>query len=80
MEQLLRARGADRGAGRGLGDRRPRGLLRLGSRVIRWRVSWIWYALAIAVPLFVHVASTSVNVALGASAPSLSMLTPPAAC
>jgi uncharacterized protein len=54
----------------------PRGLLRLGSRLIRWRVSWIWYVVAIGVPLFVHFASTSINVALGASAPSLSLLTP----
>jgi len=54
----------------------PRGLLHLGSRLIRWRVSWVWYALAVGVPLFVHVAATSANVALGASAPSLSMLTP----
>ena len=54
----------------------PRGLLNLGSRLIRWRVSWIWYALAIGVPLFVHAASISVNAALGASAPSLSLLTP----
>ena len=54
----------------------PRGLLTLGSRLIRWRVSWVWYALAIAVPLFVHSASISINVGLGASAPSLSLLTP----
>ena len=54
----------------------PRGLLTLGSRLIRWRVSWVWYALAIGVPLFVHFASISLNVALGASAPSLSLLTP----
>ena len=54
----------------------PRGLLNLGSRLIRWRVSWVWYAVAIGVPLFVHFASTSINVALGASAPSLSLLTP----
>jgi membrane protease YdiL (CAAX protease family) len=54
----------------------PRGLLTLGSRLIRWRVSWVWYALAIGVPLFVHFASISANVALGASAPSLSLLTP----
>ncbi len=54
----------------------PRGLLTLGSRLIRWRVSWVWYALAIGVPLFVHFASISVNAALGASAPSLTMLTP----
>ena len=49
----------------------PRGLLTLGPRLIRWRVSCVWYALAIGVPLFVHFASVSVNVALGASAPSL---------
>ena len=54
----------------------PRGLLHLGSRLIRWRVSWVWYAVAIGVPLFVHFASTSINVVLGASAPSLSLLTP----
>ena len=54
----------------------PRGLLTLGSRLIRWRVSWVWYALAIGVPLFVHFVSISVNAALGASAPSLSLLTP----
>jgi membrane protease YdiL (CAAX protease family) len=54
----------------------PRGLLVVGSRLIRWRVSWVWYALAIGVPLFVHFASISINVAAGASAPSLSSLTP----
>jgi membrane protease YdiL (CAAX protease family) len=53
-----------------------RGLIRLGSRLIRWRVSWVWYAIAIAVPLLVHFTSTSINVALGASPPSLSLLTP----
>jgi len=53
-----------------------RGLIRLGSRLIRWRVSWVWYAIAIAVPLLVRFISTSINVALGASPPSLSLLTP----
>jgi membrane protease YdiL (CAAX protease family) len=52
------------------------GLRRVGSRLIRWRVSWIWYALAIAVPLLVHLAAASMNVALGASPPSSSLLTP----
>ncbi len=52
------------------------GLRRLGARVIRWRVSWVWYVLAVAVPLLVHLASVSVNVGLGASAPSLDFLTP----
>ena len=52
------------------------GLRQLGARMIRWRVSWVWYALAIGVPLGVHLVSISANVALGASAPSLSVLTP----
>ena len=52
------------------------GLRQVGARLIRWRVSWIWYALAIAVPLAVHLASVSANVALGAAAPSLGLLDP----
>jgi uncharacterized protein len=52
------------------------GLRRVGARVIRWRVNWLWYVLAIAVPLAVHLTSISANVALGASAPSLDQLTP----
>ena len=52
------------------------GLRQLGSRLIRWRVSWIWYAAAVAVPLLVHLAATSLNVAVGASAPTLTLLTP----
>jgi membrane protease YdiL (CAAX protease family) len=52
------------------------GLRRLGSRIIRWRVNWVWYVLAVAVPLTVHAVAISLNVALGADAPSLSMLTP----
>ncbi len=46
------------------------GLRRVGARLIRWRVSWVWYALAIAVPLGVHAVAVGLNVALGASAPS----------
>lgn len=52
------------------------GLRQVGARLIRWRVSWVWYALAVAVPLAVHAASVSANVALGASSPDLSLLTP----
>jgi hypothetical protein len=33
------------------------GLKAMGSRLIRWRVSWIWYALALAVPLAVTFAA-----------------------
>lgn len=30
------------------------GLRELGSRMIRWRVGWRWYAVAIGLPLAVH--------------------------
>lgn len=52
------------------------GLRRVGARLIRWRVSWIWYALALAVPLAAHAIAVATNVVLGAPAPSLSLLTP----
>jgi len=52
------------------------GLKALGARLIRWRVSWVWYALAIGVPLLVHLASGAVNVGLGAPPPSLALLSP----
>ena len=52
------------------------GLKALGARLIRWRVSWMWYALAIGVPLLVHLASAAINVGLGAPPPSLGFLAP----
>src|SRR5918994_5552174 len=42
------------------------GLRDLGSRMIHWRVGWTWYALAIALPLTVHLLTVGLNVALGA--------------
>ena len=47
------------------------GLRELGSRLIRWRVRWYWYAAAIGVPLAVHLAIVVLNVAAGAGVPSL---------
>src|ERR671933_3046654 len=47
------------------------GLKELGLRIIRWRVRWHWYALAIGVPLAVVGLVVGLNLALGASAPSL---------
>jgi membrane protease YdiL (CAAX protease family) len=52
------------------------GLRDLGSRIIRWRVRWYWYALAIGLPLAVHLVNVVLNVALGAPAPSLSQFSP----
>jgi CAAX protease family protein len=47
------------------------GLKELGLRMIRWRVRWYWYVVAIGVPLAVIGLTAGLNVALGASAPSL---------
>jgi hypothetical protein len=47
------------------------GLRAMGSRLIRWRVSWIWYALALAVPLSIKFASIALNTALGAPLPHI---------
>jgi uncharacterized protein len=47
------------------------GLRELGSRIIRWRVRWYWYAVAIGLPLAVHMVTAGLNVAAGASVPSL---------
>jgi uncharacterized protein len=52
------------------------GLARLGRRLIRWRVNWIWYAAAIVLPLLVHAVAVGLNVALGAPAPSLAQFHP----
>jgi membrane protease YdiL (CAAX protease family) len=45
------------------------GLRAMGARLIRWRVSWVWYALALAVPLAVTFSAVGLNTALGAPAP-----------
>jgi hypothetical protein len=47
------------------------GLRELGLRMIRWRVRWYWYALALGLPLAVHLLSVGLNVATGAGVPSL---------
>ncbi len=46
------------------------GLRRLGARLLRWRVAWWWYAVAIAVPLAMQLSSVGANVVAGAGAPS----------
>jgi uncharacterized protein len=52
------------------------GLRELGSRLIRWRVRWYWYALAIGLPFVVFLLIVALNVALGAPAPSLAQFSP----
>src|SRR5215218_3217050 len=47
------------------------GLKQLGLRMIRWRVRWYWYVVAIGLPLVVSLTYVGLNVALGASAPSM---------
>jgi hypothetical protein len=47
------------------------GLRAMGSRLIRWRVSWIWYALALGVPLAVPFAAIGLNTAFGAPVPHI---------
>jgi membrane protease YdiL (CAAX protease family) len=52
------------------------GLREWGSRLIRWRVRWVWYVLAITVPLAVLAAALSINLSLGAGPASLAQLAP----
>ena len=40
----------------------------LGSRIIRWRVAWYWYAVAIGFPLAVRFVAAMVNVGVGEAA------------
>ena len=47
------------------------GLKAIGLRLIRWRVSWIWYALALGVPLAVTFAAIGLNTAFGAPVPRI---------
>jgi hypothetical protein len=52
------------------------GLREHGSRMIRWRVGWYWYAVALGIPLTAAAVAWALNVALGAPAPSLATLPP----
>ena len=46
-----------------------------GRRLIRWRVGWVWYAVALFVPAVLVLAAGLTNMALGASSPGLGQLT-----
>jgi hypothetical protein len=49
------------------------GLRELGLRMIRWRVRWYWYAVALGLPLAVHLATVGLNIATGAGVPTLTL-------
>jgi CAAX protease family protein len=57
----------------GIADGRP-GYRRLGSRLLRWRVGWIWYAVALGFPVLLVVVTGYVNSWLGAAAPDFSRI------
>jgi uncharacterized protein len=41
------------------------GLRDWGARLVRWRVGWLWYVVALGVPLAVHLAAVGLTVAAG---------------
>jgi hypothetical protein len=47
------------------------GLRDIGARLVRWRVHWVWYVLAVAVPLLLHAVTIGLNLAAGAPTPTL---------
>ena len=51
------------------------GLKVMGARLIRWRVSWVWYAVALGVPVAVKIAAMALNSAVGAPAPQIAEFT-----
>jgi membrane protease YdiL (CAAX protease family) len=57
-----------------LAEGRP-GFRAWGRRLIRWRVGWVWYAVALLLPVVIVTLTGLINMALGASAPGLGQLT-----
>jgi uncharacterized protein len=47
------------------------GLRRLGGRLLRWRVSWVWYAAAVALPLGAQAIALVGSAATGGPSPAL---------
>ena len=47
------------------------GLREFGSRLVRWRVSWFWYLVALGLPLAIHLVTAGLNSAAGADFPSV---------
>ncbi|WP_448639219.1 CPBP family intramembrane glutamic endopeptidase [Geodermatophilus sp. URMC 63] len=49
-----------------------RGFRQLGSRLVRWRVGWVWYVVALGLPVLMVLATGVLTWWSGASAPDLS--------
>ena len=49
-----------------------RGFVELGSRLVRWRVGWVWYVVALGLPVLLVLVTGVVTSWLGAPAPDLS--------
>jgi CAAX protease family protein len=47
------------------------GLRELGSRLVRWRVRWFWYLVALGIPLAIHLVTAGWHAAAGADVPSV---------
>jgi membrane protease YdiL (CAAX protease family) len=52
------------------------GLRALGCQLVRWRVGWRWYVVALGLPPTVFLVAVALTVVLGAPAPSLGQVNP----
>jgi membrane protease YdiL (CAAX protease family) len=52
-----------------------RGFRSWGRRLVRWRVGWVWHAVALLLPALPVLVAGFINVSLGSSAPGLADLT-----
>lgn len=50
------------------------GFHRLGRRLVRWRVAWYWYAVALLLPVALVAVTAVINAAFGASVPGFGEL------
>ncbi len=57
----------------GVADGRP-GFRVLGARLIKWRVGWVWWVVAVGLPVLMVLATGLLNVWLGAPAPDFSAI------
>ena len=57
-----------------LAEGRP-GFRAWGRRLIRWRVGWVWYAVALLLPAVLVLVTGLITMSFGASAPGLAQLT-----